>query len=85
MPGHRQSTRLASGNLPLCFDVLASAAGRSGAPGGTLGIVHGQQAGATLVAHPAIRAVGFTGSVTGGRALLDIISGGPTRFPSSAS
>ncbi|WP_346618407.1 aldehyde dehydrogenase (NADP(+)) [Blastococcus montanus] len=61
----------------LCFEVLARAARGSGAPEGTLGIVHGQQAGAGLVAHPAIRAVGFTGSVTGGHALLRIIEQRP--------
>ncbi|MCZ2805426.1 aldehyde dehydrogenase (NADP(+)) [Modestobacter sp. VKM Ac-2983] len=57
----------------LVFDVLVAAAREAGAPEGTLGLVHGLQAGAALVAHPAIRAVGFTGSVTGGRALLQII------------
>ena len=57
----------------LVFDVLVAAAREAGAPEGTLGLVHGLQAGADLVAHPAIRAVGFTGSVGGGRALLRII------------
>ncbi|MGR6319879.1 aldehyde dehydrogenase (NADP(+)) [Micromonospora soli] len=57
----------------LVFDILVSAAHQAGAPDGTLSLIHGVQAGADLVAHPAIRAVGFTGSVTGGRALLQII------------
>jgi len=57
----------------LCFEVLSAAAGKAGAPEGTFGIVYGQQAGADLVAHPAIRAVGFTGSQNGARALLAII------------
>src|SRR4051794_12859437 len=52
----------------LCFDLLSQAAHEAGAPEGTLGIVFGQRAGAALVAHPAIRATGFTGSVNGGRA-----------------
>jgi NADP-dependent aldehyde dehydrogenase len=65
----------------LVFDVLASAAAKVGAPEGTLGLVHGVQAGADLVAHPAIRAVGFTGSVTGGRALLRIIEQRPDPVP----
>ncbi|WP_346623393.1 aldehyde dehydrogenase (NADP(+)) [Blastococcus montanus] len=65
----------------LVFDVLAEAAGKAGAPEGTLGIVHGLQAGADLVAHPAIRAVGFTGSVNGGRALLEIIERRPDPVP----
>ena len=65
----------------LVFDVLVQAAREAGAPDGTLGIVHGLQAGADLVAHPAIRAVGFTGSVTGGRALLEIIERRPDPVP----
>ncbi|MEV6349067.1 aldehyde dehydrogenase (NADP(+)) [Actinoplanes sp. NPDC051851] len=65
----------------LCFDVLAGAADRFGAPAGTLGIVHGLQAGIDLVAHPAIRAVGFTGSTAGARALLDVIGRRPDPIP----
>ena len=65
----------------LVFDVLVEAARAAGAPEGTLGLVHGLQAGAALVAHPAIRAVGFTGSVTGGRALLQIIEQRPDPVP----
>src|SRR5688572_23682459 len=42
----------------LIFGVLSEAARTAGTPEGTLGIVYGQQAGARLVAHPAIRAVG---------------------------
>jgi NADP-dependent aldehyde dehydrogenase len=57
----------------LCFDVMVAAARDAGAPDGTLGIVHGVRAGADLVAHPAVRAVGFTGSASGGKALLDVI------------
>ncbi|WP_346535917.1 aldehyde dehydrogenase (NADP(+)) [Micromonospora sp. DPT] len=65
----------------LVFDILAAAADKAGAPAGTLGLVHGVQAGADLVGHPAIRAVGFTGSVTGGRALLQIIEQRPDPVP----
>ncbi|HEU4347738.1 MAG TPA: aldehyde dehydrogenase (NADP(+)) [Actinoplanes sp.] len=65
----------------LCFELLDEAARKSGAPDGTIGVVHGQQAGADLVAHPAIRAVGFTGSVSGGRALLQIIERRPEPIP----
>lgn len=57
----------------LCFDLLREAARGAGAPEGTLGVVHGLEAGAALVAHPAVRAVGFTGSSTGGQALVEII------------
>jgi NADP-dependent aldehyde dehydrogenase len=65
----------------LVFDILESTARKADAPDGTLGLVHGQQAGADLVAHPAIRAVGFTGSVQGGRALLQIIEQRPDPVP----
>jgi NADP-dependent aldehyde dehydrogenase len=65
----------------LCFEVMVGAARTAGGPDGTLGIVHGVQAGADLVAHPAIRAVGFTGSVNGGKALLEIIERRPDPVP----
>src|SRR5215218_3769818 len=65
----------------LVFDVMVEAARTAGAPDGTLGVVHGVQAGAALVAHPAIRAVGFTGSVNGGKALLAIIEQRPDPIP----
>ncbi|MEV0152223.1 aldehyde dehydrogenase (NADP(+)) [Micromonospora sp. NPDC050686] len=65
----------------LVFDILAAAAEKAGAPAGTLGLVHGVPAGAALVAHPAVRAVGFTGSATGGRALLRIIEQRPDPVP----
>ncbi|WP_460400232.1 aldehyde dehydrogenase (NADP(+)), partial [Actinophytocola sediminis] len=65
----------------LCFEILTLAAGEAGAPDGTLGLVHGVRAGADLVADPAIRAVGFTGSVAGGRALLAIIEQRPEPVP----
>ncbi|MFC9557044.1 aldehyde dehydrogenase (NADP(+)) [Rhodococcus sp. NPDC056960] len=55
------------------FEAMTAAARRLGAPDGVLGIVFGQAAGAALVADPHIKAVGFTGSLTGGQALLDII------------
>jgi NADP-dependent aldehyde dehydrogenase len=65
----------------LVFDVMVEAARTAGAPDGTLAIVHGVQAGADLVAHPAVRAVGFTGSVNGGKALLEIIERRPDPIP----
>ncbi|MGS2618699.1 aldehyde dehydrogenase (NADP(+)) [Micromonospora sp. LZ34] len=65
----------------LVFDILLAAADKAGAPAGTLGLVHGVPAGADLVAHPAVRAVGFTGSVNGGRALLRIIEQRPDPVP----
>ncbi len=61
----------------LVRDALAGA----GAPAGTFGIVHGEQAGRDLVGHPAIRAVGFTGSLAGGRALYDLAAARPDPIP----
>jgi len=58
----------------LAFDVMEAAARDAGAPEGVLGMVFGQAAGAALVADPRIRAVSFTGSLSGGRALLEIIN-----------
>ena len=58
----------------LSFDVIAAALADSPAPDGVVAIVHGTSAGAALVAAPAVKAVGFTGSLRGGRALLDIIN-----------
>ncbi|SFR70767.1 NADP-dependent aldehyde dehydrogenase [Agromyces sp. CF514] len=56
------------------FAVLSAAAVAYGAPAGLLGIVYGTGAGAALVAHPLVRAVGFTGSLGGGQALMDLIA-----------
>jgi NADP-dependent aldehyde dehydrogenase len=58
----------------LCFELLLQGARAARAPEGTVGIVYGQQAGSALVAHPAIKAVGFTGSLGGGGALMKIIA-----------
>jgi NADP-dependent aldehyde dehydrogenase len=41
----------------------------------------GIEAGAALVRHPAIRAVGFTGSLRGGRALMDLAAARPDPIP----
>lgn len=56
----------------LVGEILACTAESSGAPEGTFAWVHGVEAGTHLVAHPAIRAVGFTGSLSGGRALARV-------------
>ncbi|GGL10777.1 aldehyde dehydrogenase (NADP(+)) [Nocardia jinanensis] len=58
----------------VCFEAMAEAARDTNMPHGVLGIVFGQSAGGHLVANPNIKAVGFTGSLGGGKALMDIIS-----------
>lgn len=56
------------------FEAMAAAAAETDVPAGVLGIVFGQAAGGSLVANPHIKAVGFTGSLGGGQALMDIIA-----------
>ncbi|CAN5527136.1 aldehyde dehydrogenase (NADP(+)) [soil metagenome] len=53
----------------------------SGAPAGMFGLIEGREAGVELIRHPAIRAVGFTGSVTGGRFLFDVAMQRPDPIP----
>lgn len=94
VPGGDTASALAAGNPvivkahsahPLTskrsFEALLAGAARVGAPDGTLGIVYGQSAGAALVAHPEIRAVGFTGSLGAAKRLQEIIDGRPTPIP----
>jgi NADP-dependent aldehyde dehydrogenase len=64
-----------------CYEVMRDAARAHGAPDGTIGLVHGQGAGTALVRHPAIRAVAFTGSLAGGRALADLAAARPEPIP----
>ncbi len=64
-----------------CFEVMRDAATAAGAPDGTLGLVHGQDAGTALVRHPLVKAVGFTGSLAGGRALADLAAARPEPIP----
>ncbi|WP_214406594.1 aldehyde dehydrogenase (NADP(+)), partial [Pseudonocardia lacus] len=65
----------------LAFRALQEAVEEVGAPEGTVGVVLGREAGARLVADPRITAVGFTGSLTGARALQRIIDSRPDPIP----
>lgn len=65
----------------LCGEALQTAATRHGAPEGTVSVVYGREAGARLVQHPDITAVGFTGSLGGGKALLELINSRPDPIP----
>ncbi|MFE0458313.1 aldehyde dehydrogenase (NADP(+)) [Kitasatospora sp. NPDC058965] len=62
-------------------DVVSTALSGAGAPAGVLSLVHGFDAGVALVRHPHIRAVGFTGSLRGGRALFDVAVARPDPIP----
>ena len=68
-PSHPETSRRA-------FEAM-----RSVLPDGVLGLVEGYEAGAELVTHPAIKAVGFTGSTSGGRALFGLAVSRPDPIP----
>ncbi|GAA4842501.1 aldehyde dehydrogenase (NADP(+)) [Kitasatospora terrestris] len=65
----------------LCARLLREAAERVGLPADVVALVHGLDAGVELVRHPLTAAVGFTGSVRGGRALADVAAARPRPVP----
>ena len=56
----------------LVADAIERAVIRSGVPVGVFNMIYGDRVGAQLVKSPGIQAVGFTGSLRGGRALCDM-------------
>jgi NADP-dependent aldehyde dehydrogenase len=62
-------------------EVVGAALAAAGAPDGIFALVEGRETGVALVQHPAVRAVGFTGSLHGGRALFDLASARPDPIP----
>ena len=73
-PDHPQTSELAA-------ETIRAAAEQVGLPANVLVLVHGYQAGIDLVRHPLIAAVGFTGSIPGGRALFDLAAARPHPIP----
>jgi NADP-dependent aldehyde dehydrogenase len=73
-PDHPQTSALVA-------ETLRAAAEKVGLPADVLNLVHGYQAGIDLVSHPLIAAVGFTGSIPGGRALFDLAAARPSPIP----
>lgn len=63
------------------FAAVQRALARFPAVEDAVGLVFGLDAGRALVVHPAIRAVGFTGSLTGGRTLHDLAATRPDPIP----
>ena len=61
--------------------VVSTALEHADAPAGVFCLIHGMDAGAALITDHRIRAAAFTGSVRGGRALLDLASGRPDPIP----
>lgn len=73
-PGHR---KLALRTAEIVIGALEAA----GAPEGLFAVVDGRQAAEALVDHPLVKAIGFTGSTAGGRALFDRASARPEPIP----
>ena len=75
-PGH-------PGTSELVAAAIADALRTVGLPDGAFSLLQGagHEVGTALVIHPAIRAVGFTGSLRGGRALFDAASSRPQPIP----
>ncbi|WP_426733281.1 aldehyde dehydrogenase (NADP(+)) [Glutamicibacter sp. 2E12] len=63
--GHLQLSRLTA-------QVVNEALAGAGAPEGLFQVVFGTEAGRTVLLDPRIKAAGFTGSIPGGRALMDL-------------
>ncbi|MDE0546634.1 aldehyde dehydrogenase (NADP(+)) [Microbacterium sp. C7(2022)] len=62
-------------------EIVTEALRAGGAPEGSFSLVEGREAGNALVQHPTIQAAGFTGSISGGRALFDLATGRPDPIP----
>ncbi len=62
-------------------EIAAAALEAAGAPAGSIALIEGREAGNALVQHPAVQAAGFTGSLSGGRALFDLATGRPDPIP----
>ena len=73
-----------SGHLELSkrtAEIVSAALESAGAPAGLFALVAGREAGTALVQDPLIKAVGFTGSIPGGRALFDLAVSRPEPIP----
>lgn len=71
------------GTCEILGEVIRDAVKRSGMPEGTFSMLHGvsHEVGLALVKHPATKAVAFTGSLRGGRALFDAAAARPEPIP----
>ena len=70
-----------AGTSVLVNDIFQHVLAEFGAPSGVFAMVFGRVAGVCLVNDPSITAVGFTGSVAGGRALFNAASSRETPIP----
>ncbi len=71
------------GTAEVVAEAIHAAIRARGLPGGVFSLIQGgnRQVGEALVGHPRIKAVGFTGSLAGGRALFDLCAARPEPIP----
>lgn len=71
------------GTAEIVAEAVRAAVRKTGMPGGVFSLIQsdGRAAGEALVKHPAIKAVGFTGSLAAGRALFDLCAARPEPIP----
>ncbi len=71
------------GTGEIVAEAIDAAIRACGMPAGTFSLIQGgrRDVGTALVQHPLIRAVGFTGSLGGGRALFDLCAARPEPIP----
>ncbi|WP_329427368.1 aldehyde dehydrogenase (NADP(+)) [Streptosporangium sp. NBC_01495] len=65
----------------LSHEALVAGARAAGVTPDVINLVWGREAGVGLVGHPAVQAVGFTGSLGAGRTLFDVASARPSPIP----
>lgn len=72
-----------AGTSELVGMAVQKAVAAAGMPAGWFSMLHGpgRETGLRLVSHPLVRAVGFTGSLTGGRTLCDAAAARPEPIP----
>ncbi|RDW14746.1 aldehyde dehydrogenase (NADP(+)) [Paracoccus thiocyanatus] len=71
------------GTGEIVAEAIHAAIGKTGMPKGVFSLIQGgrRDVGTALVQHPLIKAVGFTGSLAGGRALFDLCAARPEPIP----
>lgn len=71
------------GTGEIIAEAIDAAIQKTGMPAGVFSFIHGDTnaVGKALVEHPLIKAVGFTGSLRGGRALFDLCAARPEPIP----
>ena len=71
------------GTGEIIAEAIAAAITKCGMPAGVFSLIQGgtRETGTALVQHPLIKAVGFTGSLGGGRALFDLCASRPEPIP----